>query len=51
MTEIEVCLCPVFRDENFAVLVRAHRTWVDVQVWVKFYYRGSQPASSQKPAQ
>ena len=35
VAEVEVGLGAVIRDEHFAVLARAHRSWVDVKIGVK----------------
>ena len=35
MAEIEVGLGPVVGDEDFAVLGRAHRAWVDVEIGIE----------------
>ncbi len=35
MTQIEVCFCAIDGDENFTVLDRAHRAWIDVNVRVE----------------
>ena len=49
MTDIQIRFCTVFRDEHFAVLVRAHRPGVDVDVWVKFLNGHFQSAIFQQP--
>ena len=49
MTEIEIRLRAVVRDEHLAVLVGAHRPRVNVDVGVKFLNRDLQPAILQQP--
>ena len=44
VAQIEVGFRTVFRHENFAVLERAHRTRVDVDVRIKFDHRHLEPA-------
>ncbi len=39
VTKVKVRLCAIICDENFPVLVRAHRTRVDVDVRVEFLDR------------
>ena len=39
MTEVEVCFSPVFGDVDFAVLIRAHRSGVNVYIRVKLLCR------------
>ena len=44
VAEVEVGLGPVVRDEDLAVLVRAHRAGVDVDVRVELHHRDAEPA-------
>ena len=45
VTEIEIGLGAVFRHEYFTVLVRRHRSRIDVDVRVQLHMRDAQPAS------
>ena len=36
MTEVQVGFCSVFRDENLAVLVRAHRARIHIDIRIQF---------------
>ena len=51
MTEIEVCLRAVFGNVHFAVLIRTHRTRVDVDIRVEFLRRDFKPSCLEKSAQ
>ena len=44
MAQIKIGLGPIFGDEHFAVLKRAHRARVDVDVGVELEHRDAQPA-------
>ena len=51
MSEIQVSLCTIICDENFAVLIRVHCTWVNIQVWIKFLHCNEITAGFQKSSQ
>ncbi len=50
MAKIEIGFGAVVRDEYFAVLKRAHRPRIDVQVRIEFLQRDAQPAAFEKTA-
>src|SRR5689334_18420979 len=37
--KIEVGLCAVFRNENFAMLEWAHRAWIHIDIGIQFQHR------------
>ena len=51
VTEVEVGLRAVFRDEHLAVLIRAHRAGVDIDIGIEFLRRDFVAAHFQKSAQ
>src|SRR5215217_1177517 len=51
VTEVEVRLGAVLRDEHLAVLERAHRAWIDVDVRVELLDGHGQSARDQQPTQ
>src|SRR5437764_11590849 len=48
VADVEVGLGPVLRDEDLAVLERAHRPWVDVEVGIELLELDAQPACFQQ---
>src|SRR5881398_2284881 len=46
--DVEVGLGPVLRDEDLAVLERAHRPWVHVEVGIELLELDAQPACFQQ---
>ena len=51
VAEIEVRLRPVVRHEHLAVLVRAHRARIDVQVWIELLHEHLVPPALQEQRQ
>jgi hypothetical protein len=51
MADVEVRLGPVFRDEHLAVLKRAHRPRVDVEIRIELLELDAEAARLQQPAE
>jgi len=34
MTQIKICLCPIFGNKNLSMLIWAHCAWINVDVWI-----------------
>ena len=51
VAQVEVGFSPVFGHEDFAVLVRAHRARIHVEVGVQLENRNAVPARLQQPSQ
>ncbi|CAI8157250.1 MAG: Uncharacterised protein [Synechococcus sp. CC9902] len=50
MTEIKVGLRPVFGDEHLAVLDRAHRARINIQVWIQLQDRNVVAPGFEQPS-
>ena len=51
VTKVEVSFRAVVRHEHFTVLIRTHRTGVNVDIWVKFLDGNAQTAAFQQTPQ
>ena len=51
MAEVKVSFGTVFSDKYFAVLIRAHRSRVDVDIRVQFLCCNGQPAAFEQASE
>ena len=51
MSQIQIRLGPILGDIDLTVLIRAHGTGINVDIWVQLLRRDLQPPRLQQPAQ
>ena len=38
MADVQICFCPVFRDEHLTMLEGVHSARINVQIWVELLH-------------
>ena len=51
MAEVEICLGPIVGDIDLAVLVRAHRTGIDIEIRIELTQPDPKPAGLKQRTQ